>query len=45
VRAITIIESALIKLIDGQFRSRRKYRWPLLSSSDCDDETLAFASA
>jgi hypothetical protein len=45
VRAVTIIDSALIKIIDGQFRSRRKYRWPLLSSTGCDDEMLAFASA
>ncbi len=44
VRASTIIDSALIKIIDGQFQSRSKYRWPLLSSTGCDDGSLAFLS-
>jgi len=36
LRAITIIDNGLIKIIDGNFRSRSKYRWPLLSSAGCD---------
>ncbi len=45
VRAITIIDNALIEIIDGYFRSRSKYRWPLLFSARCDDGALAFVSA
>ncbi|MFI5460550.1 MAG: hypothetical protein ACHRXM_34480 [Isosphaerales bacterium] len=45
VRAITIIDNGLIKIIDGNFRSRSKYRWPLLSSAGCDSGSLAFVSA
>ena len=32
LRVITIIDSAPIKIIDGSFRARSPYRWPLLSS-------------
>jgi hypothetical protein len=30
VRVITIIDIALITIIDGSFRARSEYRWPLL---------------
>lgn len=40
VRVITIIDSAPITIIDGSFRARCQYRWPLLSSLGSGDGTL-----
>jgi hypothetical protein len=45
VRVITIIDIALIKLIDGSVRARSKYRWPLLSSGWCVDGSPSSRSA
>ncbi len=40
VRVITIIDSAPITIIDGSFRARSQYRWPLLSSLGSGDGIL-----
>jgi len=37
---IAIIDIALITIIDGSFRARCQYRWPLLSSLGSGDRFL-----
>ena len=45
VRAITIIDDALIKIIDGRPDGCREYRWPLLFSAWRDNDVPCLPSA